>query len=232
MTLPAFLIGALAGMLVLGLVWMTISFATGGDEGNRGGGDAGASAAGVADESGRGTARDDGGSAQPSRMDRCRRADAGLQAPLRSAAPAMDQWEVHVGAMNKLVVGAISLQQANAFWNQTRVGAQRKMDRFYDATRQLWRQGVDCPSPDRLGHASGALRSCAQRVTADLQALGAARTAMGTWNKHVKDMEMLRMGHLSPAAATQMWLASWRTGLEQLRTYQRTERALAGSGDC
>jgi hypothetical protein len=49
---------------------------------------------------------------------------------------------------------------------------------------------------------------------------------------HVRDMEMLRDGQLSPAEATRMWLASWQSGMRQLKAYRAAESALPGSGSC
>jgi hypothetical protein len=144
----------------------------------------------------------------------------------------MDQWEIHVGAMNQLVVGAITLQQASAFWNQTRLAAKRKIGRFEDAVGTVRRSGLNCPVVDRLGHASKALRSCALRVDADEQAVETAQTAIRTWATHVEDMDMLRMGHLSPADATQAWLASWEQGLQEIQAYQGAARAARRAGAC
>src|SRR5688572_4780151 len=39
------------------------------------------------------------------RAQRCQDAARVLEAPLDAARPALEQWQVHVGAMNKLVVG-------------------------------------------------------------------------------------------------------------------------------
>ena len=86
----------------------------------------------------------------------------------------MDQWEVHVGAMNQLVLGAVALQQATDFWNQTRLDAHRKLGNFNDAMGSVRRSGLNCPVVERLGHASSELRSCALRVDADERAFGAA----------------------------------------------------------
>jgi hypothetical protein len=55
-------------------------------------------------------------------LQRCSQAAVALKHTLHHAAGSVAQWEVHVGAMNKLVTGVISLRQATAFWNQTRVG--------------------------------------------------------------------------------------------------------------
>jgi hypothetical protein len=131
----------------------------------------------------------------------------------------MDQWAVHVGAMNKLVAGELTLQQATAFWNQTRVGAQRQIDRFREAMSTLRRHGVDCPPPGLVSPASPALRACAHQVAADVRTVQAARTAIRTWDAHVQHMEMLRMGTMSPARATRLWLSLWHRGVHELEAY-------------
>ena len=225
MLVPAFVLGAVVGMLLLGLVWGATAMFGGSDA------PAGRAAIGRTNtDQPSPAAATSAAPPGPTRLERCRHADAELTVPLEAASSAMDQWEVHVGAMNKLVVGAISLQQANDFWNQTRVGAQRHLDRFRAASRVV--QGLSCPAPGRVPHASPALRSCVRRVAADQRAFEAAQTTLRTWGRHVKDMEMLRMGHMTPAAATQMWLSSWHRGLQQLHAYRDADEALAGSGRC
>jgi hypothetical protein len=225
--ISVFLVGALAGMLALGLVWATTAILADSDSGR------------VATTAMTDTATTDAEPSQqtqslpePSQEDRCRQADAELAGLLRAAVPALDQWEIHIGAMNKLVVGAITLQQATAFWDQTRVGADRNLDRFHSATRRVPFAGVDCPSPDSLTQASAALSSCARHVAQERQAFEAARIAMATWKKHVRHMEMLRMGHMSPAAATRLWLASWQEGIRELQAYRSAERPVDRSGRC
>lgn len=227
--ISGFLVGALAGMVALGLVWATTAILADSDS------DSGR----VATTAMTGMATTDAepsqqtqSSPEPSQEDRCRQADAELAGPLRAAVPALDQWEIHIGAMNKLVVGAITLQQATAFWDQTRVGAKRNLDRFYSATRQVPVAGVDCPSPGSLTQASAALRSCARHVAQERQAFEAARIAIQTWKKHIRHMEMLRMGHMSPATATRLWLASWQEGNRELQAYRRAERPVDGSERC
>ena len=226
-------VGALVGALVLGLIWLTTT--TLGDD----------PAAADADEAvlDAGSALTQAGSSADTteqqellvprtRLDRCRTADQRLQRSLRAAGPAMDQWQVHVGAMNKLVVGAITLQQASDFWNQTRQAAKQKIGRFDEAMGTVRSSGLNCPVVDRLGNASEELRSCAQRVDADERAAQAAAVAILTWSTHVKDMDMLRMGHLSPADATAAWLASWEQGLQEIRAYQAEARAARLAGTC
>jgi hypothetical protein len=222
--IPAFLVGALAGIVALGVVWAATAILTDSDSGP--------AAIVVTRTATVGAKPSLQSSAGPSEEDRCRQADTELAGLLRAAVPAMDQWEIHIGAMNKLVVGAITLQQANAFWNQTRVGAKRNLGRFYSETRRVPFPGAGCPSPDELTEASAELESCAKHVASERHALKAADVAMGTWKKHVRHMEMLRMGMMSPATATRMWLASWRQGDQELQTYRSAERAVKASGSC
>ncbi|MDH2414583.1 hypothetical protein [Nocardioides sp. CER19] len=216
--------GVAVGAAVLGLIWMFISLVGGGS------GDAPESSGSgqVAPLSASKPAQ-----AQPTRMELCRSAASALTAPLEAAGPAMDQWAVHIGAMNKLVVGAISLKQATAFWNQTRVGAQGRIEHFRAAVRTLRGHDVSCPSPSLVRPSEGvALRSCARQVSADLQTLDAARTAVHTWHMHVLDMDRLRAGTLAPATATKMWLAMWQRGQAQLDAYRDAVRSARRAGGC
>jgi hypothetical protein len=164
----------------------------------------------------------------PDRLAGCRAVVAAQQAPLTAAPHTLDQWEVHVGAMNKLVAGAITLDQATAFWNQTRVGAARNVDAFRAAARGYQRTSAACVTKGADGDQVAQVQSCAQAIAARDKVIGAAETSARTWDKHVHDMEMLRMGHLSPAKATAMWIASWRTGVKQLEDYHATVRAMKG----
>jgi hypothetical protein len=217
------LVDVAIGMGIVGLAWLVVSGTQGGSD--SGGSDSGGShiAAGSRatpnNAGGQGSAV---GTRQPSasRLTRCADAASQISAPLRAARASVDQWEVHVGAMNKLVVGQISLQQAGAFWKQTRVGAYQRIDQFEKAASQLQEHGVDCPAPSLLPKSAPAsVRQCSRQVAADLQALSAARTAIDTWHNHMHAMEMLRMGKLSPSMAEKMWLAMWQRGQQEIQAY-------------
>ena len=166
------------------------------------------------------------------RAARCADAATALEEPLAAARPALRQWDVHVDAMNQLVVGEITLQQATQFWNQTRLGAQRNVDRFRRAWTALERTGVDCPTPALLGPAPPAVRSCSRLVEAELDVARAARTSIDTWDTHVHHMDMLRMGTLSPEKATEMWLAMWRRGVRDLGAYRAATLSPALEAEC
>jgi hypothetical protein len=166
-------------------------------------------------------------------MQRCLEAAGVLEHPLRRASSSVAQWEVHVEAMNKLVVGAISLPQANAFWNRTRVGASHRIEGFERAMQRLHRPGVDCPPPALLpSGTSKPARSCARQVATELRVLHEAGIAIDTWRKHVHAMEMLRMGMLSPSAATRMWLAMWHRGQQEIVAYRHVAHAADTTRGC
>ena len=217
---PAFFLGTLAGLLALGMVWTFVAVA------GSSGAEAGtprARATRVVTVLGTEQTR-----TSDQRVEECHRAWQAQQQPLRAAASTLDQWKVHVGAMNRLVVGAISLRQANAFWNQTRVGASRRLVGFLAAERDWEADPATCPPPYVAADGPTKLRDCSRAVDARTKTIAAAHVAAKTWQHHVADMEMLRMGHLSPAKATRMWLSSWHRGVAELRSYSRATRASSG----
>lgn len=221
------LTGCAIGALVVGLVWWVVAMLTSGSEGP------GAETAGEGEVGAPLAAPGATQAADPGRLQRCVDAASVLMEPLDEVKPAMDQWAVHVGAMNKLVVGEITLPQATAFWNQTRVGAHRRIRTFDRAMAPIARDGVDCPAPRLLGTGVSAnVRSCSAQVAAEVRALDAARTAISTWRHHVDDMDRLRLGELSPAAATQMWLAMWQRGVGELDTYRAAAKAVQRGPGC
>lgn len=158
------------------------------------------------------------------RLSRCASASRTIADALEAAQPSLDQWAVHVGAMNKLVVGEITLQQATAFWNRTRVGAQRRLADFREEMRTLRRRGVDCPSPALLAPGARALPGCVRQVEAQTQVVRAATTSIDTWDQHVQHMDMMLLGELSPEDATRMWLSMWEQGVRDLDAYRAAAR--------
>jgi len=149
-------------------------------------------------------------------------------APLSAAARSLAQWKVHVGAMNQLVAGRITLAQATAFWSRTRVGADRRAQEFRTADATT-KPATACR---RLSGTGPAVAACARDVVRRAATLRAARTAIDTWQRHIRDMEMLRMGRMSPARATQMWLMNWRRGVRQLDAYDAAVRRSAHGPAC
>jgi hypothetical protein len=225
-----FAVGAVVGAAVLGVVWLLVAMLTGGSSEAP---DNSADATVVNPWADSPAAEPEVASPEVTSTARCASAATALGGPLRAAGPAMDQWAVHIGAMNKLVVGAITLQQATAFWDRTRVGAAQRINQFRHAMQLMRKDGLDCPSPGLLSRTAAAdLRSCVRRVDADLRTMKAARTAINTWQMHVADMERLRAGTLSPAAASQMWLRMWQRGQHQLDAYRTAARTARQAGTC
>jgi len=161
------------------------------------------------------------------RLGRCGEVFAAQVRPLNTVGPAMTQWEVHIGAMNKLVVGAITLAQARQFWNQTREGAARNLADFGDTQRDYNQRTARCPMP--VTRASEELRACAAVIGARRRELDRAAVALDTWRTHVRHMEMLRRGEMSPEEATRMWLQSWREGSRQVEAYHSAARGVERS---
>ena len=156
-------------------------------------------------------------------LDACHGLQSLQQGVLAAARPAMSQWKVHIAAMNQLVAGRITLAQATAFWDASRRQAARRIETF-DAADRLFRSAAGSLCPEAAAPppgSSSALRTCLDAVAAGDATVRDARTTMATWRDHVKDMEHLRMGMLSPAMAQQMWRRTWRKGDQELRTYRR-----------
>src|SRR3954463_5150794 len=120
----ALVIGLLAGILVMALIWVAFAMRDSG-----GPSAVGRPASGVsnADATVRGTVPSTGAGgpppprggappAVPRRLRDCRRLTSDIAQPLRLAHRTLDRWAVHVGAMNKLMAGTISATQAKTFW--------------------------------------------------------------------------------------------------------------------
>ncbi len=156
-------------------------------------------------------------------MKQCRSTWDAQAAPLATAADSIDQWQVHIDAMNQLVAGKITLAQANAFWEKTRIKAADKVNRFQtaDKTYTTGRHACQKPEGTRVDNpAVLALMACKRAIDQRDDALGAARVAIGTWHHHVMDMNMVRAGTLSPTRAVKLWNQNWRIGAAELDDYR------------
>ena len=157
----------------------------------------------------------------------CRLANLRHQAPLSAAEVSLAQFDKHIDAMNLLVAGKISLSVATTFWDETRVKAAENAAAFRRADKELRASDATCPEPDPVLANEApygqvvTLKSCVSAIAARNAALARARTAVRTWEHHVHDMEMLRMGHITPAQATAAWQKNWKTGETQLRAYEK-----------
>jgi hypothetical protein len=68
------------------------------------------------------------------------------------------------------------------------------------------------------------LTACVQGTRARDDTVSAAEQSIATWHSHINDMEMFRMGQLSPAMAQQMWIKHWHRGQRQLDAYRASAR--------
>jgi hypothetical protein len=238
-----FVVGLVIGALVVGAIWLGQWATSSRDSADSGSRSTTAATSGQDDpeagEQDTGHTGDEGGASHTDETDqaqsdepqgdepqgdalaRCEEVFAAQEGPLEAAARSLSQWEIHVGAMNQLVAGTITLPQARRFWEQTRVGAARRLERYDEAMRG-WRDRLArCPHPDEMAQAGGVKR-CARAVAARTATVRAADTSIETWRRHVHHMEMLRDGEITPEQATQEWLASWHRSDRELAAYAAT----------
>jgi hypothetical protein len=246
-----FLVGLVVGALVVGAIWLGQWAATSrdSDDPDPSSGAAAAPASereeATATEShhaaGRASSHDGGNGGQSGEEEsddaaageadalllRCQEVFSAQEAPLQTAARSLGQWEIHIGAMNQLVAGTITLRQARRFWEQTRAGAAGRLER-HDAAMDEWRERLArCPRPEHTPQGDGRIR-CARAVAARTTTIRSAATSVELWREHMHHMEMLRDGEMSPAEATQEWLVSWREGDRELQAYGQARLRSAG----
>ncbi len=238
--------GIVIGALLVCLVWLITSAVHESAEGSQSAGTSIASdshQAGPTDTPGSGSPSVTGGTHDKAALraavlGACRKVYKSQAHPLRAAATAMGQWQVHISAMNQLVLGVISLQQANQFWNQTRDGAHANLHTFQEAAAPLRQPSALCPAPSSsdasgpgntsAGSTAGKVVGCERAVAARFRVLRSARVALGTWGMHVMHMEMLRKGQMSPHRAETLWLHSWHEGQREVTRYHAAMRAAHG----
>ena len=213
-------VGAVAGALVVGMAWAATWWLTSPDPEPR------QDAAPSQQSVGEPAVQSSEPEAATSALARCRSVYDTQTAPLRAAAVSLDQWEVHIGAMNKLVVGAISLPQARQFWGQTRVGAHAKLHEFATTRSDYDRRIYHCAGPGTQD--KPVLEECHRAVVSRGQTLHLATVSLATWEEHVHHMEMLRRGEMTPQEATDLWLQSWRQGVREVEAYRAAARADRG----
>jgi hypothetical protein len=218
------LAGVVAGALAVGLIW-AIQARGGSDDGSAGQAAKSSNLSNLSTDDPEPT-----GDPDTSRLERCREVFDAQDGALEAGAASMDQWEVHIGAMNKLVVGAISLQQARAFWSQTRIGAMNRLERFAVARTHYDQRTARCPAPPQSERVGTDMRLCAEAVAARNRVLHRAAVALDTWRMHVHHMEMLRDGEMSPAEASRLWLQSWRQGDREVKAYRAAGKEAGAVG--
>lgn len=221
----AFVTGAvIGGLIVVAALLVFGDLGNGGDGGGGGRPAAAAVPSGTTDPKGDPTPTASTAESLAPMVDQCMERYEAQGEPLEAADSALAQWRVHVGAMNQLVTGTITLRQATAFWNRTRVDAEERLA-VYDAAARSLDGLARCQKGDtEVAH-------CRAAVHARSRQLALADRSLATWREHVHHMEMLRHGHITPKKATRMWLASWQQGVRQLDAYDASARD-AGRHHC
>ncbi|MGH3423137.1 MAG: hypothetical protein ACRDO8_00330 [Nocardioidaceae bacterium] len=164
-------------------------------------------------------------------LHRCKVGYAAEQDAVHAAHVTLHQWDVHIGAMNKLVAGEITLAKARSFWAETRDAAAKNAHAFRSADRAYREQADGCAplGPTLSGAAdpsdAAGLTTCAVAMHAGERVLVTARTALTTWEHHIKDMNRLRSGKLSPQKATDDWQKNWKMGNMQMKMYHKPAAA-------
>lgn len=157
-------------------------------------------------------------------LEACRTLWAWQVSDVLAADASLDQWRLHIDAMNQLTSGEITLTQATDYWQRTRLGAHRRVNDFRQVDRKLQSSSVRC-GPGTGARGAGEqrqrLHACRSATDALSAALAAARVSIATWEHHIMDMDALRDGEITAEEATTMWLQTWRVGAGELRTYDK-----------
>jgi hypothetical protein len=149
---------------------------------------------------------------------------------------AIQQWRIHVAAMTQLTSGKIDLNQAQAFWNSTRVEGKRTLKLFDRVDHRYSTAQTHCGAPAGVDDAANAsaseLKTCEQRQAAVDVVLNDARKTLDDWRMHIKQMDALRAGTLNATRALHMWHAMYQRGKVELAQYDKDHRHLDRTADC
>jgi hypothetical protein len=165
----------------------------------------------------------------------CRQASATQARDLKAAQASLDRWKTHIRAMNQLVAGKISPEQAKAFWTASRTGAAQEVARFEAVDKRSRGVSVDCSAPPGLDDHSAhlaQLAACRQAADAQQAELNSGRTAITTWRHHIRDMELLRAGKISPFVGLMRWNKNWKKGDAELQQYREMRKAAMSMAPC
>jgi hypothetical protein len=165
----------------------------------------------------------------------CRSASTKQAQDLHAAQASLARWSTHIRAMNQLVAGKITPEQAKAFWTASRTGAAQEVARFEAVDRRSRGVSTQCSAPpgidDHAAHVKH-LAACRQAADAKEAELNSGRTAIATWRHHIRDMELLRAGKISPFAGLMRWNKNWKKGDAELQHYQEMRKAAMSMAPC
>jgi hypothetical protein len=122
----------------------------------------------------------------------------------------LDQWRLHINAMNQLVAGEITAAEATDFWIESEKGAKRNVERFRHSIHDL--SNDDCRVQD------------CRAARAFHNTIAVARPTARTWLQHIRDMDALMAGKITLEQAAESWTQLRHMGERQLSDYDRENR--------
>jgi hypothetical protein len=165
----------------------------------------------------------------------CRSASTTQARDLQAAQASLDRWSTHIRAMNQLVAGKITPEQAKVFWTASRTGAAQEVARFEAVDKRSRGVSTRCSAPPGMAdHAAHLQHLAACRQAADARAaeLNSGRTAIATWRRHIRDMELLRAGKISPVVGLMRWNKNWKKGDAELQHYREMRKTAVSMAPC
>jgi hypothetical protein len=161
------------------------------------------------------------------RLTRCEEVFAAQTPLLETLAAPLSQWRKQISRTNKLVTGVITLDEALEVWDRTRVEVIDALARYRSAHAVFDERTARCPAPDE-GDPKSFEVQCSKGTAARDEQISAADTALGSWQKHVDDLELLRGGQITYEEASRRWLTTWRKDVKELKTYSAAAHAAEG----
>ena len=122
----------------------------------------------------------------------------------------LDQWRLHIKAMNQLLAGEITAEEATEFWTESERGAKRNISHFRHSIHGL--SNDDCRVQD------------CRAARAFHDAIAVARPTARTWLQHMRDMDALMAGKITLEQAAESWTQLRKMGERQLARYDRENR--------
>ena len=162
----------------------------------------------------------------------CRTVQRHLSPNLVAVESAVEQWRIHIDAMNDLVAGRITLDEARAFWEATRVQGKHSLAAWMRTDASYRAARTECPPPGTGSGPNDALQACRVVQQGGDAVLAAARKTLPDWDRHIRHMDALRNGNLSPTRALHLWHGMYQSGRDGLRLYDAARRDLQGLPAC
>ena len=162
----------------------------------------------------------------------CRRVAEQQDVALGAAAVSLDDWQIHLGVMNKFAAEVVTLDDLEGFWEQTEVQATGGIRAFRAAARDLDASTADCPPPGKRMR-TAALKNCAEDVESVAGPPCGPRRGGRVGPAAAADAGRARLGRpprpqLGPAGCG----SARGTSIGELEDYQRAARAVPDRTAC